>query len=53
MLRERSAGDVGVTDVEDDVTSSRAAQGLPPRVADPVVLGKIATLLDLGDRAAL
>ncbi len=41
------------TDIKDMVERSRAAQGLPPRVDDPVVLSRLAKLLEVqGSRRA-
>lgn len=37
-------------DVEELVRQSRAMQGLPPKVEDPAVIARIATLMKAGDR---
>lgn len=38
--------------VRDVVASTRRAQGLPPKVTDPLVVGKVADVLRTGERKA-
>jgi hypothetical protein len=47
--RARTTGSYHLDRVRDLVTSSRAAQGLPPTVTDDLTLGEIAVLIETGD----
>jgi len=53
-MRETTRGRIGYTDEElaERVARSRAEQGLPPKIEDPLVLHRIAQRMrDAADRA--